>query len=217
MRLVRDPGDRQAMSPLRSGGDSMTRHRRRAIGFGALGMVLGVLALSTRGGDAQRVNDGPAVQVLSARRAIAAGQVISAADIAASIVPAAWASPHQLSDPASVIGRRAAVPLVAGAPLMDAEIVVARSEPGSRDVAVRLDDLAGLPAGGLAGTTADLYVVEPGRTVGVRLVLRDVLVVESERVDGSAVATLRVGPDAVQPLITAEAAGSLRLVGKGDR
>jgi Flp pilus assembly protein CpaB len=195
----------------------MTRHRRRAISFGAVGLVLAVLALSTRGGDPQPVNDGPAVQVLSARRAIAAGQVIRAADIATSVVPAAWASPHQLSDPGSVIGRRSAVPLAAGSPLMDAEIMVPRSAPGSRDVAVRLDDLAGLPAGGLSGATADLYLVEPGRTVGVTLVMRDVLVVESERVDGLAVATLRVGPDAVHALITAEAAGSLRLVGKSGR
>lgn len=195
----------------------MTRHRRRALGFAATGLVLAVLALSSRGGQPQQADTGPAVQVLSARRAIQAGQVITAADIATSSLPAAWASPHQLSDPASVIGRRSAVPLAVGAPLMDAEIMVPHNLPGARDVAVRLDDVSGLPAGGLAGATADLYLVEPGRNVDVRLVLRDVLVVEAARVDGTAVATLRVGPDAVQPLIAAEGAGSLRLVGKGAR
>jgi Flp pilus assembly protein CpaB len=195
----------------------MTRHRRRAVGFGAVGVVLAILALSSRGSDAPSSDDGPPVQVLSARRPIAAGQVITAADIATSSVPAAWASPHQLSDPSSVVGRRSGVPLVAGAPLMDAEILIPRSTPGSRAVAVRLDDVAGVPAGGLSDATADLYLVEAGRTVGVRLVLQDVLVIQAEQVDGSAVATLLVPPDAVQALISAESAGSLRLVGKGPR
>jgi hypothetical protein len=82
---------------------------------------------------------------------------------------------------------------------------------------VRLDGLAGVPAGGLSGATADLYLVEAGRTAVVRLVLQDVLVIEAERVDGASVATLRVPPNAVQALISAESAGSLRLVGKGLR
>jgi Flp pilus assembly protein CpaB len=217
MRLVCAAGDRPAVSALLSWGGAMTRHRRRAISFGAVGVVLAILALSSRSNGEPPVDAGTAVQVLSARRAIDAGQVITAADVATSSVPAAWASPHQLSDPASVVGRRSAVPLAAGAPLMDAEILVAASPPGSRAVAVRLDDLAGVPAGGLSGATADLYLVEAGRTAVVRLVLQDVLVIEAERVDGASVATLRVPPNAVQALISAESAGSLRLVGKGLR
>jgi Flp pilus assembly protein CpaB len=210
-------GHRPALSALLAWSRPMTRHRRRALSFAAVGVVLAVLALSSRGDDAPSADISTPVQVLSARRPIDAGRVITAADIATSSVPAAWASPHQLSDPASVVGRRLAVPLAAGAPLMEAEVLVTRSAPGSRAVAVRLDDVAGVPAGGLSGATADLYLVEPGRTVSVRLVLRDVLVIEAGRVDGAAVATLRVPPNAVQALISAESAGSLRLVGKGGR
>jgi Flp pilus assembly protein CpaB len=193
----------------------MTRHRRRAFGFAAAAVVLSVLALSTRGSGAPAADAGPLVQVLSVARPLEAGQRISAADIATSTVPAAWATPHQLSDPAAVVGRRAAVALDSGAPLMDAEILATVGAPDSRAVAVRLDDVAGVPAGGLSGTVADLFLVQPGRTAKVSLVLRDVLVLDAGRVDGASVATLRVPPDAVQALIAAESAGSLRLVGRG--
>jgi Flp pilus assembly protein CpaB len=123
-------GHRPALSALLAWSRPMTRHRRRALGFGAVGVVLAVLALSSRGDDAPSADISTPVQVLSARRPIEAGRVITAADIATSSVPAAWASPHQLSDPASVVGRRLAVPLAAGAPLMEAEVLVTRSAPG---------------------------------------------------------------------------------------
>jgi hypothetical protein len=104
------------------------------------------------------------------------------------------------------------VPLPAGAPLIDSELATVAVSSRARDVAVRLDQVAGLPGGDLVDASADLYLVMPGRPPGIRLVIRDVLVVASSSADGAMVATLRVADGDVAMLIEAESAGSLRLV-----
>jgi len=191
----------------------MTRHRRRSIALAGVAVAL-VLTAVMRGGGASPAAD-PLVQIVSVRRPLAAGVRIAASDLAVRAVPSRWADPHQLTDPEAAIGRRSAVSLSAGAPLMDAELAVTEiSGLRFRDVAVRLDDLAGLPGDDLAGTTADLYLVMPGRPPHIRLVIEGVQVVGSSAADGAMVATLRVSSADVAALIEAESSGSLRLAGR---
>ena len=192
----------------------MTRHRRRSIALAVVAALLVLASLMRGGGDATSSVD-PMVQIVSVRRPLAAGVRITASDLAVRTVPSRWADPHQLTDPGAAIGRRSAVPLSAGAPLMDAELATAEVFGAHfRDVAVRLDDVAGLPGDDLAGTTADLYLVTPGRPPRIRLVIGGVQVVGSSTADGAMVATLRVSSADVAALIEAESSGSLRLAGR---
>jgi Flp pilus assembly protein CpaB len=192
----------------------VSRHRRRSVVFGALAIVLALVALNGFGGGSGSPSPQPMQRVVSMRRPVAPGQRISPADLATGAVPITWANPHQLADPAVAVGRLAAVPLPAGAPLMDSELAGSSAGRDGRDVSLRLDEAAGLPLDPPDGLTADLYLVRPGRAPRVQLVLADALVVASRTVDGAAVATLRVPARDVPVLIQAESAGSLRLVGR---
>ena len=192
----------------------MSRHRRRSVVFGALALVSGLVALYGFGGGSGRQSTQPMQRVVSMRRPVAPGQRIVAADLATGAVPVTWANPHQLADPGVAVGQLAAVPLPAGAPLMDSELAASSAGQDGRDVSLRLDDAAGLPLDPPDGLTADLYLVQPGRAPRVQLVLADALVIASRTLDGAAVATLRVRARDVPVLIQAESAGSLRLVGR---
>ena len=146
----------------------MTRQRRRALVLTVVAVVLMLGSLTRAGGGASSPAD-PLVQIVSVRRPLAAGARIAASDLAVRYVPSRWADPHQLTDPATAIGHRSAVPLSAGAPLMDAELAADEvSGARSRDVAVRLDDVAGLPGSDLAGTTSGACLSGgTSRTAGV--------------------------------------------------
>jgi hypothetical protein len=191
----------------------MGRHRRRSVAFGALALVLALVALNGFGGSG-RPSPQPMQRVVSLRRPVAPGQRIAPADLATGAVPITWANPHQLADPGVAVGQVAAVALPAGAPLMDSELADTSAGQDGRDVSLRLDEAAGLPLDPPDGLTADLYLVRPGRVPRVQLVLADALVIASRTVDGEAVATLRVRARDVPVLIEAESAGSLRLVGR---
>jgi Flp pilus assembly protein CpaB len=191
----------------------MSRHRRRSVVFGALALVLALVALNGFGGSGRPAPQ-PMQRVVSLRRPVAPGQRIAPADLATGAVPIAWANPHQLADPGVAVGQLAAVALPAGAPLMDSELADSSAGQDGRDISLRLDEAAGLPLDPPDGLTADLYLVRPGRAPRVRLVLADTLVIASRAVDGAAVATLRVRAHDVPVLIRAESAGSLRLVGR---
>lgn len=198
---------------MRARGPGVSRHRRRSVALGALAAILLVFTLIGGGGHAAAPP--PAMrQVVQLRRAVDAGQRISAADLSLAEVPAAWADVHQLSDPASVVGRRAAIAMPAGSPVMDAEVAQAPELRASRDVTLRLDDAAGLPLDPPDGATGDVYLVEPGRNPRVRLVLSDAFIVASNRQDGATTVTVRVAPAEVAALISAESSGSLRLAGR---
>jgi hypothetical protein len=93
---------------------------------------------------------------------------------------------------------------------MEAEISHGERVPGARDVAVRLDDAAGLPAGELTGAHADVLLV-PSRGSTPETVLVDALVVAARTHDGAAVATLRLRQADVSAIIAAEGRGLLRL------
>jgi len=197
----------------------VSRHRRRSLCLALAGVVLAVLGVSRLGagsGADGHVPAGRRVTRVVALRPVAQGARIAAADLATVRLPAAWASPHQLTDPADAIGRRAAVALVAGAPVMDAEVAPAATPEDARELALRLDAAAGVPPGDLADVRGDVYLTTPGRGSRTRLVLANVLVVSARRDDSGSVATLLLPPAAVPEAIAAEGEGSLRLVVHGD-
>jgi Flp pilus assembly protein CpaB len=213
--MVRAAGDRRTLPPVRRRSATVSRHRRRGIVLGAV--ALAFLAFAWFSGGNHQASPPPVRQVLVLRRPVAAGQRIAAADLGTLEVPAPWADPHQLSDPAGLIGRPVAVALAAGSPLMDAELVPDTSPPETRDITLRLDDAAGLPLDPPDGMAADLFLVEAGQPPRVSLVLRGAMVVATSHADGATTATLRVPPGDVPPLIEAETRGSLRLVGRSGR
>jgi Flp pilus assembly protein CpaB len=190
----------------------VTRHRRRALGWLAVALVLGIVVLSRSGGSESQPLPGTRSQVIVTVRPVAAGHRLSRADLGTERIPAQAVDVHRLTDVAAVAGRLAAVNLPAGSPVMDAELVTPGPIRHARDVAIRLDDLAGVPAGAIAGTHADLYLTTPGRPPDTRRVLRRVEVVAASRVDGQSAATLRLSGPQVATAIQAEGAGQLRLV-----
>lgn len=191
---------------------AVSRHRRRSLLLSLAGLALLVLGLARLGGGDRPNPAPPLVQRLFMIRPVTPGARLTAADLGTERLPAGRASPHQLAEPDQAIGRRVAVGLPAGSPLMDAELLARPKVGSAREVAVRLDDTAGIPAGDLADTRADLYLTPPGRRAHARLVLADVVVLAAERADSGAVATLLLPRSAVAPAIAAESEGSLRLV-----
>ncbi len=191
----------------------MSRHRRRSIILAATGVVLVLMALArtAHGGQTAAVT-GTRVARLVTVRLVAAGHTLTAADLGTVRIDAAGASPHQLERAAQAIGRRTAVTLAPGSPVMDAELAAPHSVAGAREVALRLDADAGVPAGDLAGVRADVYLTPPGRTRPSRLVLAGALVLSATHADGVSVATLLLPRRAVPAAIAAESQGSLRLV-----
>ncbi len=187
----------------------MTRNRRRALGWAAVALVLAGLALGRGGG-----HSAPPVRFLSGVvtvHALPAGHVITARDVAIRRLPSWAVSVHQLAAVANAVGHTTAVGVPAGSPLMDAELASTAGRAG-RDVAVRLDDLAGVPAESMTGARADLYLTRPGRPPVIQRVLSGVLVVAASRSSDGAVATLRLAADQVSRAIAAEGLGQLRLV-----
>ena len=185
--------------------------RRRWISVLLVGAGL-VVALAGTGGGGGRDARPTAVQIVVTRSPIAAGAAVRAGDLATVAVPQSFAMRGAVVDPASAVGARAAVALPAGAPLMAAEIAQPAGRADDRDVAIRLDSAAGIPAGALAGARADLYATTSGHGGRTRAVLRNVLVVSASAEDGEAVATLRVPERVVPMLVAAEGGSSLRLV-----
>jgi SAF domain-containing protein len=191
----------------------VSRHRRRSLLLALAGAVLVLVALGrlAEGGSGGAPVAGRVARIVVIRL-VPAGDRLTAADLGIVKLPAAAASPHQLARASQAIGRRAAVTLVAGAPVMDAELAAPHPPPDAREVALRLDDAAGIPAGDLAGVRADVYLTPPGRGRASRLVLAGALVVSAAHSDGVSVATLLLPPRVVATAIAAESQGALRLV-----
>jgi Flp pilus assembly protein CpaB len=197
---------------LRAAGPPVSRHRRRAFVFLGLAAVLAIAGLGVLGrrpAASPRARTATQVVIL---RAVGAGERLTTDALAVSRIPARYVPSDGVADPRTVLGRRAAVALPAGASLMEAELANHGRLVSGRDVAVRVDDAAGLPAGDLAGAHADVVLAPPGRGAAPSVVLSNVLVIAAGRADGTAVATLRLPPAAVGTLIAAEGRGSLRLV-----
>jgi pilus assembly protein CpaB len=200
------------MPALHAGHQAVSRHRRRALAHAALAAVLVIAGLIEIGRSSAPARRPSTVPQVVAVRAVPAGMTLSADDLGVVRVPVRYAARGAVGDAHAAIGRRTAVAIPAGAPLMAAEIAAADRIDAARDVAVRLDDAAGLPAGVLAGAHADVLLVQPGRVSEPAVVLADVLVVSARSTDGAAVATLRLPAAAVSGIVAAEGRGSLRLV-----
>ena len=195
----------------------MSRHRRRSIAFALAGLVLALVALERMAaGGSDTATGAPRVARLVTVRLVPAGTRLTAADLGVVRLAASAASPHQLARAAQAIGRRTVVTLVPGAPVMDAELTASRVPAHAREVALRLDADAGIPAGDLAGSHADVYLTPPGRRLPSRLVLAGALVVSATHADGVSVATLLLPSRAVPAAIAAESEGALRLVVRTD-
>jgi Flp pilus assembly protein CpaB len=197
---------------LCAGDPSVSRHRRTAVIYLALAVVLAIAGLGMLGHRTARPRRVTMATQVVIVRPVAAGARLTADALAVSRLPGRYAPNGGVSDPRTVLGRPAAVALPAGAPLMEAEVAQDDRRGPGREIAVRVDDAAGLPAGDLAGAHADVVLAPPGRGRAPTIVLSNVLVVAARRSDGAAVATLRLPPAAVAPLIAAEGRGSLRLV-----
>lgn len=185
--------------------------RRRWISLALLAAAL-LAALGGIGGGGDGSPSATKVQIVIVRRTVDAGQLLQAADLATAAVPQSLAVRGAVIDPAGAVGRRAVVVLPAGTPLMTAELAEDLGRPTDRDVAIRLDTAAGIPAGALSGVRADLYATTLGPRGRTSAVLRNVLVVETTADDGEAVATLRVPERVVPALVAAEGRATLRLV-----
>lgn len=189
----------------------VSRHRRRALALAVIAAVLAVAGLIEVGRGSAPVRRGAVATEVVAVRAIPAGARITADALGIVRVPARYAGRGAVADPQEVTGLRAAVPVPAGAVLMEAEVFHSERVPEARDVAVRLDDAAGLPTGELAGAHADVLLV-PSRGTPPETVLVDALVVAARTTDGAAVATLRLRRADVVAVVAAEGRGLLRLV-----
>jgi pilus assembly protein CpaB len=205
----------------------MTRRRRAAALLG-LALLLGVLAASDVAGReaALRRQLGPTVRVVVVRSPLRAGERIARSALALRLVPERFAPASALRDPAEAVGRRAGVPIAAGADLDPALLRVPETptgpvlRPGER----ALD----LVAVGTAapGARVDMIVTYAGRgdTSGAtRLVLADVELLAARPAQGGdgqdalprVVATLRVTVrQAVALTAAAAAAREVRLLAR---
>jgi pilus assembly protein CpaB len=212
MRMVPGTARRIDLPSLCAGHPRVSRHRRRALIYVALALVCGVAGLWVLGHEAAPVPSTATAAQVVVVRPLPAGAQLTARDLAVARLPARYVPRGAVADPGTVLGKRLAVALPAGAPLMEAELARDARPASGRDVAVRVDDAAGLPAGDLAGVFADVMLEPSGRGSTPTVVLANVLVVAAGRTDGVAVATLRLPPAAVGTVIAAEARGSLRLI-----
>ena len=206
------PADRFDLPAVHAVGPPVSRHARRAAALAAVALVLAVAGLVELGSSGvPRRLPATAAQVVVVR-GLQAGARITPDALGIVRVPARYGARGAVTSASAAVGRRLAVALPAGALLMQAELQAGDQVDSARDVAIRLDDVAGLPAGDLAGAHADVLLVPPGRAASPAVVLSDVLVVGTRSADGTAVATLRLSADAVGAVVGAEARGALRLV-----
>ena len=207
---MQNTADRCHLQAVCTGDAVVSRHRRRALALGAIAAVLLVAGLVELGRGSAPLRRGAVATEVVAVQDIPAGARITADALGVVRVPTRYAVRGAVGDPRAAIGLRAAVALPGGGLLMEAEVSHGERVVEARDVAVRLDDAAGLPSGDLAGTHADVLLV-PTRGHAPAIVLANVLVVAARTSDGVAVATLRLRQADVAAVVAAEGRGSLRL------
>jgi pilus assembly protein CpaB len=176
----------------------VTRRRRAALLLG-LALVLGALAASdvARREAALRDQVGPAVDVLVARRALAPGRRLAAADLAVRRVPERFAPTGGAPVPELVLGRRLAVGVPAGAPVGEYLLAASAAEGPAIGRGERAAEIiaTGSPRLVTAGARVDVLVTREHAT---SLALEDVEVLAARAAagrDGAApqvAATLRV-------------------------
>ncbi len=171
----------------------------------ALGFIVGAGVLSTLN---------KAIEVLSVARGVAAGSVLTEADLATvSIVPDPALRVVSASRRAEIIGQTAAVPL-AGGSLLTTEQVGTIADPGASQSILAVGVKAGrAPAGLVPGAFVVVLVVPTGPDSGrvqSSAVVRDV---DPRDSSGLTVVTVQMGSEAA--LRIAAAAGDVTIVVQG--
>jgi pilus assembly protein CpaB len=147
----------------------MSPTRRRGLLLLCFALVCGGLAASQVREHERRVEAavGPLISVAIARRDVPADRRLTPADLAARRIPARFAPPDALTDPAQLAGARTAVPLAAGAYLTAAvlggehDAGPAELRPGERALSLRV---AGALTNAQAGARVDVVVATETRT-----------------------------------------------------
>jgi pilus assembly protein CpaB len=149
--------------------------RRRAAALLGLALLLGVLAASDIAGreSALREQLGSPVRVVVAREQLATGERITSAALAVREVPSLYAPKGALRDPLAAVGRRAAVPVAAGAYVDPAILAVPGAQtqpdpPPARRGDQRAFDLVaiGAPDAIVAGARVDVVVTDDAHNGG---------------------------------------------------
>jgi pilus assembly protein CpaB len=148
----------------------MTRRRRAAALLG-LALLLGVLAASDVAGREAALRDrlGRTVSVVVVREPVAAGARITARVLGTRAVPARYAPPGALRDPAQAIGRRAAVLVGPGTDLDPTLLQVPGASPAGGAPPLRrgeraLDVIAvAQPDSVIAGARVDVLATHDGQ------------------------------------------------------
>jgi pilus assembly protein CpaB len=177
----------------------MTRRRRGLLLVG-LALVLGFLAASDVGRRESAIARqlAPLVDVVVARRDLAAGRTIRAGALAVRRVPARWAPVGAASSVGAVAGAAPGVALPAGAYVTAMDL--ATTGPGS-SVPVRRGErvvevvAAGSPELVVAGARVDVLVTREGR--GTTLALQDVEVLRAGRAPEASGATAQAAGERV--------------------
>jgi pilus assembly protein CpaB len=144
--------------------------RRRAAALLGLALLLGVLAASDVAGReaALRHRLGPTVSVVVVREPVAAGERLAARVLGTRAVPARYAPPAAVRDPAQAIGRRAAVAIGPGTDLDPRLLEVPGATTGREGPRLRrgeraLDVIAvAAPDAVVAGARVDVLVTNDG-------------------------------------------------------
>lgn len=164
----------------------MTR-ARRAVLLGGLAVVLGSLAAADVAGREAELRRalGPAVPVLVARRAVAAGAPIRERALAVRRTPERYAPAAAFRDPAEVVGARAGVAIPAGTDLHPALLAGsgAAGSPGPARAGERVARIIAVGAAGelAPGSRTDVLITRdgPGGEARTRLALRGAEVLSS--------------------------------------
>jgi pilus assembly protein CpaB len=213
----------------------VTRRRRAAVLLG-LALVLGTLSAThmARRERALEAQLGPVVEVVVARKELAAGRALELSDLGVRSLPARYAPPGEPAFAAALAGQKLAVPVVAGSPVT-AELLVRR--PQTPEAAIdrgqrAVDVLAtGSPQVVIAGSRVDVLVTTERRdrirgTTRIALENVEVLAARAAAEDAEAkagprvTATLRVTAAQAVYLAAAQSfARELRLLARvpGDR
>jgi pilus assembly protein CpaB len=186
----------------------VTRRRRAALLLG-LAVVLGALAASDVGRReaALRAQLGPVVPVVVARRPLASGRSVRAADLAIRRIPARYVAAGAAAAPAELIGGRLSAPVPAGGLVTREHLAVPATGPALLRSGERAADIvaSGAPDAVLAGARVDVLVTrERGESggAGTELALQDVEVLAARPVSPDGIPT-RPRAGVAGPLVAA--------------
>jgi pilus assembly protein CpaB len=189
----------------------MTR-RRRALLLLGLALVLGALAATnvSRREAALRAQLGPLTQVVVARHPVAAGHLLTLADLGVRLMPSRYAPAGSTVYAAGLAGRRLAVPVAEGGAVTEALLVRHPGAPALRPGQRAVDVVAaGSPQGIVAGARVDVLVTREGAgddAGSTTLALEDVEVLAAGRAPDAGGS----GPDAGLPRVALDLRVSVR-------